>query len=187
MAPKDKIAGRSVTLRPARPECGQHKGPPRGPYVLPRLMHFCSGPPTHFYSGVDIARRLYCITHRPIVERLFGWDAAREGARFDREFTVEEAQIIEIGSNAIGWLQAGEDEGMVRLKQICIDRAFQRRGIGTKLLRELIASADARRLPMELTVARINPAVGLYARLGFNVVDSNDYEFTMRREAAAGG
>lgn len=144
----------AVTLRPARPE------------------------------DAAFARRLYFITNRWIAERLFGWDAISEDERFAREFRVAEAQIIEIGGNAIGWLQIEEAEGILRLKQICIDRAFQRRGIGTKLLRELLASADARRLPVELTVARINPAVGLYTRLGFIVIDGNDVESTLRREPA---
>ena len=131
------------------------------------------------------ARRLYFATNRWIVERLIGWDEARESERFASEFRPEEAQIILLDSVPIGWMQAGEAEGALQLKQICLDPAYQRRGIGTMLLQELIAAAEAKALPVELTVARINLAVGLYARLGFRVVDTNALELTMRRDPAA--
>jgi ribosomal protein S18 acetylase RimI-like enzyme len=133
------------------------------------------------------ARRLYFETNRRIVESLIGWDERRERDRFDAEFRPEDAQIVELGGMAIGWLQAGEVDGVLQLRQICIDPAHQRRGIGGKLLRELVAAADAKGLPVELTVAHINPAVELYKRLGFRVAETHEYEFTMRRAPGAGG
>ncbi|RUS92785.1 hypothetical protein DSM107010_72900 [Chroococcidiopsis cubana SAG 39.79] len=46
---------------------------------------------------------------------------------------------------------------------------FQRRGIGTFLIRQLIAQAKALNAPLRLRVLAVNPARRLYEREGFSV------------------
>ena len=57
------------------------------------------------------------------------------------------------------------------------------RGIGTALLRELAAAAEADGLPgLSLSVERDNPAVRLYRRLGFVEVAGDQGAVTMLRQ-----
>jgi ribosomal protein S18 acetylase RimI-like enzyme len=56
------------------------------------------------------------------------------------------------------------------------------RGIGAQLLAALIAEAERQRLPaLSLSVEPRNPAVRLYARLGFEVVGGVGGSLTMQR------
>ena len=57
---------------------------------------------------------------------------------------------------------------------------FQRRGIGTEVIGRLIAEAGD--LPVTLSVAKINPAVRLYERLGFQITHEDARKFHMRHE-----
>jgi ribosomal protein S18 acetylase RimI-like enzyme len=50
---------------------------------------------------------------------------------------------------------------------------FQRRGVGSGLLRELMQEAQSSRLPLKLRVLKVNPAVHFYRRLGFAEVHSS--------------
>jgi ribosomal protein S18 acetylase RimI-like enzyme len=47
----------------------------------------------------------------------------------------------------------------------------QRGGIGTRVMREILAEADVRNLPVRVTVERTNaPSLAFCARFGFDVV-----------------
>jgi ribosomal protein S18 acetylase RimI-like enzyme len=48
---------------------------------------------------------------------------------------------------------------------------FRRRGIGTALLRALLEEGAARDLPVRIHVERLNPALALYERLGFRLLE----------------
>ena len=55
----------------------------------------------------------------------------------------------------------------IYLGDIQLKEAFQRRGIGTSLIRDVIEKAKAAGLPIRLRVLKKNPVVELYNRLGF--------------------
>ena len=59
--------------------------------------------------------------------------------------------------------------------------AFRGQGIGTRLLARLIAMATGVHEQISLSVAVENPAVRLYERFGFEVVDRSGATITMRR------
>jgi ribosomal protein S18 acetylase RimI-like enzyme len=62
-------------------------------------------------------------------------------------------------------------------------RRFQRRGIGTRLLKELIERAAQADKTVTLGVVKGNPARSLYARHGFRVAAEDQYKVYMVREA----
>ena len=67
--------------------------------------------------------------------------------------------------------------------------AEQRQGLGSVLVREVIARGVALGLPVRLRVFKTNPAHELYRRLGFAVVGETETHLLMERAArtAAGG
>lgn len=58
--------------------------------------------------------------------------------------------------------------------------AYQRRGIGAAILRDVIAEARAGGHAVALRVLKVNPARRLYERLGFAVVGESDTHYLMR-------
>jgi ribosomal protein S18 acetylase RimI-like enzyme len=63
----------------------------------------------------------------------------------------------------------------------------QIRGIAARLIGEFLEQADDARVPVALSVLKGNPAINLYRRMGFQVVNTTDTSWPMRRQCAAAG
>ena len=115
--------------------------------------------------------RLYAIHSegmRPYVEQVWGWDDDFQRERFRRGFDPRTTQIVVSSGQEIGFLRAEEKGGTVSLAQVFIVPEHRGRGIGTALLRDILA----RGLPVRLRVLKVNAgARRLYERLGFRLVD----------------
>jgi len=122
-------------------------------------------------------------TMRCIIEQLFGWDEDQQVEKFARQWNVDEVRIITIAAKDAGWLQTAPVEDAVFLKQIYLDRPFQRQGIGTRVMHIVIEEARRQSKAVTLGVVKINPARRLYERLGFGTTGEDEYKFYMRREA----
>jgi ribosomal protein S18 acetylase RimI-like enzyme len=115
--------------------------------------------------------RLYEI-HRaamgPYVTELWGWDEAWQAEAFNKSFDPRAIRVIVVGDQVIDFFETHEDAEAVVLSKIEIDPAFQRRGIATSVIADVLAEARARAKPVRLQVFKINPrARSLYRRLGF--------------------
>lgn len=120
---------------------------------------------------------VYALHHQEFfayIDQTWGWqeDAQRKGMRSD--FEDFPFQIICWNGQAIGAISAIDQGEAVLLKYLAIRSKYQRRGFGTKLLREVLEQADRRDLPVKLTVLRVNPAKDFYQRLGFAIVQEDD-------------
>jgi GNAT superfamily N-acetyltransferase len=132
-------------------------------------------------DDLAFAWQLYRQTMRYITDRLPGFDEARHRASFAERFVPEEVSIIVDGSKDIGWLQVSETEREIFLKQMFLQPAFQRQGIGSRLLADLIERGSRAKKPLRLGVVKINPAVHLYQRHGFTIASEDDFKFYMER------
>ena len=129
----------------------------------------------------DFVERVYFDTQRWIIEALFGWsDEETERLNFADSYDEEHTQVIIVDGKDAGWLtvQRARD---IHLDSIYLVPAHQRKGIGTSLVRTLIAEADKSGMVVRLSTAKINPARRLYERLGFIVVDEGPYKIHMER------
>ncbi len=156
--------------------------------------------PTHAFASIvmppialrpaqsaDLAfcRRVTHETMRSIVEQLFGWDEDQQVDKFARQWNVDEVRIITVAAEDAGWLQTATVEDAVFLKQIYLDRPFQRQGVGTYVMQIVVEEARRQSKPVTLGVVKFNPARRLYERLGFRTTHEDEYKFYMRREADA--
>ena len=64
---------------------------------------------------------------------------------------------------------------------IAVRPAFRGRGIGSLLLKELLASADSRHAAVSLSVSNRNPAMRLYKRFGFQSLSATEESTVMLR------
>jgi GNAT superfamily N-acetyltransferase len=141
-------------------------------------------------QAADLAfcRRIEHETMRWIIDDLFGWDEAKQVENFARAWRAEEVRIITVGAadgrRDAGWLQTAPDDDAIFVKSIYLDRPFQRQGIGARVMRIVIDEAQQQSKAVTLGVVKINPARRLYGRLGFYVMEDDEYKFYMRRDAA---
>ena len=90
--------------------------------------------------------------------------------------------VIQADGVDVGWLQTVVSKDEEFLGQIFVDAPFQRRGIGTEVLRRIIDEASSRKLPVRLAVVKFNPSRRLYERLGFRVTHEDERKVYMSRE-----
>ena len=140
---------------------------------------------THFslrQATAEDRDRLYAIHRegmRPYVEQVWGWDEDFQRERFRRGFDPGATQVVLADGREIGFLRVAERGGVITLAQVFIASDHRRRGIGTALLRDILA----RGRPVRLRVLKVNDdARRLYERLGFRVVDENATRYLMHYE-----
>ncbi len=116
---------------------------------------------------------------REYIVQVRGWDEAREEARFRRNFDAETTQVVMSGDLVVGFLGVREEDDHLYIAQAYIIPEFQGRGIGTTLIREVLAG----NLPVELWVMTSNTgARRLYERLGFQVTGEENHHYRMRAD-----
>ena len=106
-----------------------------------------------------------------------------------RKFIAEYVQeskfkIITLGDQSVGAVAYSKEEDKIIINEIQILPEFQNKGIGTLVLKSIIAEAENLNIPVELKVLKINNlAQKLYTRLGFTIYKESDTHYFMKRES----
>ena len=124
--------------------------------------------------------RLHNAALKKYVEKIWGWNEDWQKQNFEKNFCVEDGQIIVFENTDIGFYWLIEKENEILLASIRITPQYQNRGIGTKIIKDLIASTDKN---ICLQVLKINPAQNLYKRLGFVVKDETETHFVLEKKS----
>lgn len=128
---------------------------------------------------------VYFATQRYIIEALFGWRGAdAEAAKFASFYDQPNTVIITQGTKDIGWMAVERGKDEMVLEHIYIVESKQGQGIGTAILRDLIAEALHAGIPLRLATAKMNRARSLYERLGFRIIGEDEYKFFMEYKLA---
>lgn len=106
-------------------------------------------------------------TMRGYVDQIWGWDEAWQRTYFASKFDPAQNQVIVLDGIDVGVFSVEEREDELFISRLYILPAYQRRGIGTYLLKSVIDKGQALGLPVRLQVLVNNPARQLYERLGF--------------------
>ena len=128
----------------------------------------------------DFLYGLHRVTLKPYVDATWGWDAAFHRERFTANFKPEKWQVVVVDGRDVGGLALETRDDELFLSGIYILPDYQNRGLGTTLLRDLLAQAERSGLPVSLQVLKVNPARRLYERLGFTVVGETETHYQMR-------
>ncbi|MAG35132.1 MAG: GNAT family N-acetyltransferase [Dehalococcoidia bacterium] len=127
----------------------------------------------HFIYQVKAA------TLKEYVTQIWGWDEADQRARFGASFDAAQWQVVQLDGRDIGVLCLERAKGGLFLANIEILPPYQDRGIGTRIIEGILASARRDRLPVRLQVLKVNPARRLYERLGFGDTGATDTHYLM--------
>ena len=115
------------------------------------------------------------------------WTAAQKEAFLRQQFQAQHAfyqkqyasarfEIVLRDGQPIGRLYVARGDDAIRIVDIALLPEHRGAGIGTGILRDLLAEAAAAGKPVRIHVERLNPARHLYERLGFVLVaDSGVY------------
>lgn len=119
-----------------------------------------------------------------------GWSQKRVedflSARFDvhhhyynEQFPNSEFQVVMLGDQPIGRLYVGWWKDGVRLIDIALLPGYRNQGIGTALIEDVMRAARGAGMPVRLHVERLNPALRLYERLGFQIIEDRGLMYSM--------
>ena len=138
--------------------------------------------------------QLYASTREEELQ-LTGWDDAQREAfcrqQFDaqhrwyhEQYTDATFDVVSDGDKEVGRLYVARWPAEIRIVDITLLPEHRGRGLGTAILTDLIAEADAARLAVTAHVERFNPARGLYYRLGFRQKSETELHLLLSRPPA---
>ena len=132
----------------------------------------------------NYCERLYSAEMNGIIQKL-NLDMAAHIVSFREQWELTQVRIITFDGADVGWLESMNRGDALFLAQLFVEGSFQRQGIGTEVMNRVIAEAECARQAVALGVAKINPALRLYQRLGFCITHEDDRKFYMRRDPGA--
>ncbi len=124
-------------------------------------------------------RRAYAST-REAELALVDWDDAQKDAFVRMQFDAQRRyyeehyadasfDVILVDGEPAGRLYVARWPGEIRIVDITVLPSHRNRGIGSGLLRDLLAEGSATGKPVTIHVERFNRALPLYERLGFGL------------------
>jgi ribosomal protein S18 acetylase RimI-like enzyme len=137
-------------------------------------------------ADYDFLYDLHRQTLKRAIQETWGWDEAWQRAHFQQHFDLTGKNIIQQNGRDIGCLKVLDEGDHIFLSYIAITPEFQNRGIGTRLIREVLAKGGRSGKPVTLKVLKNNPARVLYERLGFVITKSTDTHYLMEAEPSHG-
>lgn len=121
---------------------------------------------------------------RADLERLGRWDPDRSRRRVADAFSTRWTSVLLVEGAFAGSVTVRPDErGGRHLEMFYLAPRLQSRGLGTDVLRRLLAEADAAGEPVRLVVLRGSAAQRLYERHGFTVVHEDPVDVHLYRPA----
>ncbi|MEE1785014.1 GNAT family N-acetyltransferase [Streptomyces sp. SP17BM10] len=120
---------------------------------------------------------------RADLERLGRWDPQRSRRRVRAAFSTAHTSVLLVEGAFAGSLSVRPDErGGRHLELFYLSPHLQGRGIGTAVLRHVLAEADAAGEPVRLVVLRGSAAQRLYERHGFVLEREDGVDVLLVRE-----
>lgn len=131
---------------------------------------------------MEFLLRLYATTRADEMAMVTDWSDEQKEWFVRMQFQAQHAwyqehygdgqfDLILIDGVPAGRLYVHRRAAEIRLVDISLVPELRGRGIGSALLRELMAEADAAGKPLTIHVEKYNPAMRLYCRLGFKPIE----------------
>jgi ribosomal protein S18 acetylase RimI-like enzyme len=120
-----------------------------------------------------------------------GWSQEQKAAFLAMQFQAQHAyyqqhypqgrfDVIEIDGAPAGRLYVNRTPHEIRIVDIALLPAWRGRGVGSRLLWEILEEASGATIPVTIHVERTNPALALYRRLGFEPAGETGIYWLMR-------
>ena len=134
-------------------------------------------------SDYDFIFQVKKDAYKKYVEMCFGsWNEEQQREYFRKfiETYKEGAFIISFGGDDIGFYNGCATENDYEIGNICIVPEYQNRGIGTAVLKDVLAENAGKKITLQYF--KQNPVGRLYERLGFKVNGETQFHYQMVKE-----
>lgn len=136
-------------------------------------------------DDVEPIAELRAVVLRADLERLGRYDEDRVRRRLRDSFSAEHTRVITVADGAFAGCVTVRPAAAGRLlEHFYLDPARQGRGLGSAVLRSLLADADAAHETVRLNVLQGSPARRLYERHGFTLESEDPVDVYLVREPA---
>jgi ribosomal protein S18 acetylase RimI-like enzyme len=100
---------------------------------------------------------------------------------YQHHFPQREHQIILMENHPIGMLDIVRRSEEIRVLDIILIPENRNSGIGASLMNNILKESDRSAKPVRLYVEKFNPALTLYRRLGFQIIEDTGVHYHMER------
>lgn len=118
----------------------------------------------------DALYALHVATMKDYVAATYGWDDDVQRQMFHDDWAdkLPQLRVIVLDDAIVGAFRAEDRPGEIVVASIEVDPLYQGRGIGTRVVEQLVERAGRQNKTVTLQVMKANPrARALYERLGF--------------------
>ena len=128
----------------------------------------------------DAIWTLYQAAMRPHIERIWGWDEQWQIADFDKAFSTAASYVVAVRGEFAGYFQLDLNAEDIYLRMLVLAPRFQCRGIGARLLADIVHMSVQSRRRLTLRVFRVNDAARrFYEREGWELESEDDHFLLM--------
>ena len=133
-------------------------------------------------DDMDFLLRVYRSTREEELAMVVDWTAEQKDAFVRHQFDAQHSwyrdhyegaqfEVVLIDGVPAGRLYVHRRNREIRLVDITLLPEFRKGGVGTSLLKDLLAEGEAAGKPVTIHVEVFNPAMRLYERLGFSPIE----------------
>jgi GNAT superfamily N-acetyltransferase len=131
-------------------------------------------------ADTEFARKTHHVSYHDVIVKQFGdFDEKVQDDFFAKSWKPETHQILLYGNDECGYFSHEVFDDHIFAHELVLLPAFQGKGIGSRVLQELMEEAKAKGLPLRLQVLKENKAQHLYRKLGFKDAGLTDTHILM--------
>ncbi len=134
-------------------------------------------------SHYEFIYRLKKEVYLDYITRIWGWDEEEQRQFYAQEWQKLKPSVILYDNKRIGTICVWNDDESLHIERFYIQPEYQNKGIGSHLVKTILDKADKEGLMAKLHVLKINPAVSLYKRLGYEVTGEDEIMYQMERKS----
>lgn len=131
-------------------------------------------------ADTEFARKTHHVAYHDVIVRQFGvFDEKIQDEFFVKSWKPETYEILLSEGVKVGYSSIEHLPDYIFVHGLVLSPEFQGRGIGSKILKEVIEEAKKKNIPIRLQVLKENQAQHLYRRLGFRDIGLTDTHIQM--------
>jgi GNAT superfamily N-acetyltransferase len=146
---------------------------------MPEKNHTMLSFRTAEIEEMDWAYQLFKEGLQQYIAQTWGWNELFQRHSFLANLPASSFVIITRDEDDVGGYCLKHKSDHLYLEMLLLTASAQRKGIGTQVMKLLIAQANDRSLPIRLSVLRNNPAHLFYRQLGFDVIAEDNFRYEM--------
>lgn len=142
----------------------------------------------------DFLRQVYASTRADELSQV-DWSEAQKRAFIDAQFAAQNSSyfnnypgaeflVVLVADEPAGRLYIHRRPAEIRVMDLALLPPYRGRGIGSGLLRQVMAEGQARGLSVTIHAEKFNPALRLYQRLGFHIAEDKGVYYLLGWEPA---